>query len=74
MYGSKVHEAVIANREKKSGITIHIVNEEYDRGDILFQAECPVLEDDTPDSLASRIHSLEYEHYPHVILEYLDRL
>jgi phosphoribosylglycinamide formyltransferase-1 len=74
MYGSRVHEAVIANKEKESGMTIHIVNEEYDRGDIIFQAVCPVMEDDTPDSLASRIHELEYEHYPKVILEYLGKL
>jgi len=70
MYGSRVHQAVIENGEKKSGITIHIVNEEYDAGDIVFQAECPVLEGDTPESLASRIHELEYEYYPEVIRDY----
>lgn len=74
MYGQKVHEAVIANKEEKSGITIHLVNEEYDSGDILFQAECPILTNDTPYSLASRIHLLEYEHYPRIILEYLAKL
>ena len=74
MYGSRVHEAVIANKDKKSGITIHLVNEEYDSGDIIFQADCPVFEDDTADTLAARIHKLEYEYYPKVILEYLDRL
>ncbi len=67
MYGHFVHEAVIRNKEKKSGITIHYVNEQYDRGDILFQAECPVLPDDTPDTLARRIHHLEHHHYPRVI-------
>ena len=70
MYGSRVHEAVIANRERKSGISIHIVNEVYDAGNIIFQAECPVMEDDTPDSLAARIHELEYRHYPEVIRDY----
>lgn len=74
MYGRKVHEAVIAGGEEKSGISIHLVNEEYDRGDIIFQAECPVLSDDTADTLANRIHELEYEHYPGIILEYLKRL
>ena len=74
MYGSRVHEAVIKNQDKKSGITIHLVNQEYDSGDIIFQAQCPVHQNDTPDSLASRIHELEYAHYPRVILEYLDRL
>jgi phosphoribosylglycinamide formyltransferase-1 len=70
MYGSRVHEAVIANREKRSGITIHIVNEEYDAGNIIFQADCPVMESDTPESLAKRIHELEYRHYPEVIRDY----
>jgi phosphoribosylglycinamide formyltransferase-1 len=67
MYGEKVHKAVISNREKESGITIHYVNEFYDDGDIIFQARCRVLTDDTPDSLALRIHELEYKHFPVVI-------
>ena len=67
MYGHKVHETVIREGESESGITIHYVNEKYDAGDIIFQARCPVLPGDTPDTLASRIHLLEYEHYPIVI-------
>ncbi len=67
MYGAKVHETVIANGEKESGITIHYVNEKYDDGNIIFQAKCPVAENDTPDSLAEKIHQLEYEYYPRVI-------
>ena len=67
MYGNHVHNAVIQAGEKKSGITIHYVNEQYDKGDIIFQAECPVLPHDTPDSLAARIHELEYRHFPVVI-------
>lgn len=67
MYGDHVHKAVIQAGEKKSGITIHYVNEQYDKGDIIFQAECPVLPNDTPDSLAARIHELEYRHFPQVI-------
>ncbi len=73
MYGSRVHEAIIANRESTSGITIHSVDEEYDKGEILFQAECPVLPDDNPGTLAGRIHKLEYEYYPKVVVEYLSR-
>ncbi|MBE0676049.1 MAG: hypothetical protein IH591_15440, partial [Bacteroidales bacterium] len=46
---------------------IHYVNENYDEGDIIFRAECEVRRDDTPESLAARIHKLEYEHYPAVI-------
>ena len=74
MYGHHVHEAVIAAGEKKSGITIHYVNDHYDEGSIIFQAQCPVLSDDTPDSLAARIHELEYQHFPKVIEEVLDNL
>ena len=74
MYGMRVHQAVIDNCEEKSGISIHLVNEEYDRGEIIFQAECPVLPEDSPETLAARIHELEYKHFPEVILEYLDKL
>lgn len=67
MYGNRVHEAVIANKEAFSGITIHFVDEHYDNGDIIFQAKCPVLVDDTPETLAQRIHLLEHANYPLVI-------
>jgi phosphoribosylglycinamide formyltransferase-1 len=67
MYGMKVHQAVIASGEKRSGITIHFVNEKYDEGHILFQAECPVNPDDSAETLAAKIHKLEYEHFPVVI-------
>lgn len=67
MYGQKVHEAVLAAGESESGITIHYVNERYDEGQIVFQAACPVLSDDTADDVAARVHALEYAHYPHVI-------
>lgn len=66
-YGHHVHTAVIQNKEKESGITIHYVDEEYDSGDIILQVKCPVYEQDTPDSLAQRIHQLEYEYYPMAI-------
>jgi phosphoribosylglycinamide formyltransferase-1 len=67
MYGANVHQAVIANKEKESGISIHYVDEHYDHGDLIFQARCPVYESDTADTLAQRIHMLEHEHYPLVI-------
>lgn len=69
MYGHHVHEAVVANHETESGITIHIVDEHYDRGTTLFQARCSVTQDDTADSLAAKIHLLEKEHFPRVIDE-----
>ena len=71
MYGRHVHEAVIENGEAESGISIHFVNEAYDEGDIIFQARCPVEKEDSPESLAKRIHKLEYEYFPKVIEEIL---
>jgi formyltetrahydrofolate-dependent phosphoribosylglycinamide formyltransferase len=67
MYGHHVHEAVLAAGEKESGITIHLVDEQYDHGATLFQATCPVWPTDTAASLADRIHVLEHQHYPAVI-------
>lgn len=69
MYGDRVHRAVIENGDEVSGITIHFVNESYDKGDIIFQTRCKVDPSDTPDSLAMKIHSLEYQHYPRIIEE-----
>ena len=69
MFGASVHKAVIENREKQSGITIHFVNNEYDKGNIIFQVACNIDPADTPDTLASRVHALEYEHFPRVIEE-----
>lgn len=74
MYGHFVHEAVIKNREKKSGITIHYVNSEYDKGSIILQKTCPVLEDDTPALLANKIHELEHKYYPQTISEVVKKL
>lgn len=67
MFGMKVHESVIANRESESGITIHYVNEHYDEGQVIFQAKCPILATDTPELLAAKIHELEYRYFPEVI-------
>lgn len=74
MYGERVHQAVLAAGEKESGITIHYVNDHYDEGATIFQARCPVLAEDTPDTLAARIHELEYTHFPQVIAETLAQL
>ncbi len=63
MYGSHVHQAVIQNKETESGITIHLVNEEYDKGKILLQEKIAVTSEDTPNSLAQKIHQLEHAHY-----------
>jgi len=67
MYGARVHEAVLENHEKESGITIHFVNGRYDEGQIVFQAKCNVDKHDTPDSLAQKIHQLEYKYFPEII-------
>lgn len=67
MFGHHVHEAVIAAGCKRSGITIHLVDEHYDNGSILAKFECEVLPDDTPQTLEARIHELEYRHYPEQI-------
>lgn len=64
MYGDNVHRAVLASGEKESGITIHYVNELYDEGSTILQAYCPVFDDDTPHTLAQRVHVLEYAYYP----------
>ncbi len=73
MYGSKVHESVIDAKEKESGITIHYVNEKYDEGQTIFQATTPVYENDTAETLAEKIHELEYRHFPEVIQQLLEK-
>lgn len=67
MYGDRVHRAVVEAGERESGITIHLIDEQYDRGTTVFQAKCPVLPGDTPDDVARKVHALEYAHYPEVI-------
>ncbi|MFJ1472639.1 phosphoribosylglycinamide formyltransferase [Capnocytophaga cynodegmi] len=71
MYGGFVHQSVIENREPESGITIHYVNENYDEGTIIFQTQTEVSANDTPETLAEKIHQLEYEHFPKVIASLL---
>lgn len=74
MYGDRVHEAVIKAGERQSGITIHNVDSHYDHGKILLQARCDVLEDDTVESLAQRIHHLEHRYFPIVVEQEVSQL
>ena len=69
MYGRYVHEAVIGAKDKESGITIHYVDELYDHGQAIFQAQVVVEPDDTPETLAAKVQQLEHEHFPRVIEE-----
>lgn len=71
MYGNFVHEAVLNSGEIESGITIHYVDELYDHGKIIFQAKCSIDKNETAESLATKIHALEYANYPKVIEEIL---
>ena len=73
MYGMRVHRTIIKNKEKESGISIHFVNENYDEGEIIFQAKTDVSEEDTPESLAEKIHKLEYKHFPEIIQQLLQK-
>ncbi len=74
MYGMRVHEAVVANQEKESGITIHYVNEAYDEGKIIFQKQCPVTIQDTPDDVAKKVQALEHQHFPEVVEQLVKKL
>jgi phosphoribosylglycinamide formyltransferase 1 len=67
MYGHFVHEAVVAAKDKESGISIHYVNEHYDEGQIIFQATCKVEPEDSPEMVAKKVQVLEHEHFPAVI-------
>jgi phosphoribosylglycinamide formyltransferase 1 len=67
MYGMNVHTAVHKAKDKESGMSVHLVNEKYDEGEIVFQAKCLLDENDTPESIAEKVLKLEHEHYPKVI-------
>lgn len=67
MYGDHVHEAVVASGEKESGITIHYIDENYDKGTTIFQAKCEVLPTDTPHDVATKVHALEYQWFPKIL-------
>lgn len=74
MYGDRVHRAVIEHGDSETGITIHHVNEVYDSGAIVAQYRIPIRPKDTPESVAQRVHALEYEHYPRVIESEIKKL
>lgn len=74
MYGDRVHRAVIESGDKESGITIHRVNELYDSGSILAQYRVPVTPDDTPESVAAKVHALEYRYFPIEIEKEIEKL
>jgi phosphoribosylglycinamide formyltransferase-1 len=74
MYGHYVHKAVIDGKEKESGITAHYVNEEYDKGAIILQAMCKVDENETPETLAEKIHELEYFYFPKAVEKVIEEL
>ncbi len=71
MYGMHVHEAIVANKETETGITIHYVNEHYDEGAIIFQAKCNLMPSDSAQDVANKIHKLEMEHFPKVVASLL---
>ena len=72
MYGMRVHEAVVENKEVESGITIHYVNENYDEGSIIFQAKAQITSTDSAEDVAHKIHQLEYMHFPKIIEKVLN--
>jgi len=73
MYGMNVHKAVIEAGEKESGITIHFINEHYDEGKIIFQAICEIQKEDTPETLAQKVHQLEHNCFPKTIEQLLKK-
>jgi phosphoribosylglycinamide formyltransferase-1 len=73
MYGMNVHKAIVENKEKETGITIHYVNENYDEGGVIFQKKVVVLGTDTADVIAEKIHDLEQRYFPEVISDLLKK-
>lgn len=72
MYGMHIHRAIVNNKEKETGISIHYVNENYDEGAIIFQANVALTEEDTPETVAEKIHELEQKHFPEIIQTVLE--
>lgn len=71
MYGMKIHQLVRSSNEKETGITIHVVDEKYDEGEILYQHKCQIVGADTPEEIADRVHQLEYAWYPKIIEKWI---
>lgn len=72
MYGMRVHEAIRKAGERQTGITIHLVNEKYDEGRVLFQTTCAVADEDSPEQIARKVHQLEHDSYPKVIEDWIE--
>jgi len=72
MYGMHIHRAIVNNKEKETGISIHYVNENYDEGGIIFQANVALTDEDTPETVAEKIHELEQTHFPEIIHKILE--
>jgi phosphoribosylglycinamide formyltransferase 1 len=73
MYGNNVHKAVVENQDRKTGITIHFVNKKYDEGNIIYQIECGVSENDTYETVAKKVLKLEHEFFPKIIEEVITK-
>jgi phosphoribosylglycinamide formyltransferase-1 len=73
MYGMNVHKAVVENKESVTGITIHLVNENYDEGQIIFQSSVTVGANDDAEKVAHKIHNLEYMHFPRIVDEIIKK-
>ena len=71
MYGMKIHELIRSLNETETGITIHLINEKYDEGPILYQGRCQVASTDTPKDIANKVHQMEYANYPLVIEQWI---
>ncbi|WP_375579738.1 phosphoribosylglycinamide formyltransferase [Marivirga tractuosa] len=72
MYGNHVHESVILNKETESGITIHVVNDNYDEGRIIFQAKCDISPQMGAKQLSAKVQQLEHQHFPKIIEEFVE--
>ncbi|MDX6190571.1 phosphoribosylglycinamide formyltransferase [Flavobacterium sp. Fl-318] len=72
MYGMHIHRAVVENKEKETGISIHFVNEHYDEGAIIFQKSVALTDEDTPETVAEKIHGLEQKYFPEIISRLLE--
>ncbi|MEO7976699.1 phosphoribosylglycinamide formyltransferase [Flavobacterium sp.] len=73
MYGIHIHRAIVNNKEKETGISIHYVNEHYDEGGIIFQQNVALTENDTPETVAEKIHELEQQYFPEIIYNLLEK-
>jgi len=74
MYGQNIHKAVFEAKEKESGITIHLINQKYDEGKIIFQAHCDLSKTRNAEEIGKKVLELEHKYYPLVVENYLDRV